>query len=666
MRMNGNHSLFRSILLSLLLIAVLPAGQGWAKSSDVLALESARKTFLQAEQALEGDDWVAYRSLRQALQDYPLLPYLDYQALHKRFHSLTSSDISAALDTFSDTPLQYSLRRDWLNSLAKQGRWKTYLQFATPGGTITQQCHRLNALLKTGRRSEALDAVEPIWLSGHSRPKACDPILDAWIASGRLTPQLVWQRIVLAMDADQLRLTRYLKRYLPTADQAWVDRWMTLHREPANPKGLLRKNHAYADEIAMDILNRMIRTDLQKALGIWQQIHDDPHFSDAQRLSLARTLVAFLALKNDKIAMLRVREMLPARLRSDPRFSEKLLQVALRQNDWSLVLETVQRLDPEQQNDEQWRYWHARALDQLGRRDEAKEIFIPLAKERSYYGFMAADHLGKSFSFLHQTLPVNDALLTQVAALPGLLRARELFALNRTLEARREWNLALQGRSTDELKAAAKMAQQWDWPSQVILTLAKIRYWNDLELRFPLYHRQQIDQQAKDHGLESAWIYAILRQESAFSADARSRAGALGLMQLMPSTAKEVAAKTSFRGFHVNDLLRPEVNIELGASYLHQIYRKLQGNPVLATAAYNAGPSRVLRWLPERPLATDVWIETVPFSETREYLKRVLAYTVIYNHRLGNTPERLPAKWQQPIGVPRVRDTASVKSTSDV
>jgi soluble lytic murein transglycosylase len=364
--------------------------------------------------------------------------------------------------------------------------------------------------------------------------------------------------------------------------------------------------------------------------------------------------------------MMRLRDLVPPNLRFDPKFNEKMLQVALRTNDWKLVLDTVENLTVKEQKQEHWLYWHARALSELGRREEANKLLVELSKERSYYGFMAADHLGQGFSFLHQSLPVEQSLIEQTAALPGLRRARELLALERTLEARREWNLALQDRSPAELKAAARLAQEWDWPSQVILTLAKIRYWNDLELRFPLNHRQQVDRQAKDHGLDSAWIYAIVRQESAFSVDARSSAGAIGLMQLMPRTAKEVATKTAYRSFEVNDLLQPEVNIELGAAYLNQIYRRLQENPVLATAAYNAGPSRVMGWLPDQPLATDVWIETVPFRETREYLKRVLAYTVIYNHRLGNHSARIPDKWQQPIGTIHARGKTANKAGSDV
>ena len=653
-----------SIFLLLYFCAILLAGTSWAKGQSTADLKATRDLFLRAERALESGDHAAYERLKQKLHDYPLLPYLEYQEIRQNFHKLDQNDIRLALQRFSDTPLQYQLRRDWLNTLAKQNRWNTYLEFSTPGGTITQQCHRLNAMIRTGHKQEAYQKVEAIWLHGYSRPDACDPVLNAWIGSGLLTKDLVWRRVALAIESDQLRLARYLKRFLPSTDQKWVDRWIDLHLKPSNPNRLLQERHPYADEIVVETLKRLTRKDAKKALDIWQQIYNNPRLSDRQQLSVIRTLASHLAVQDETASLQRLRSLVPAQLRSDPKFSDKLLQVALRQNDWNQVLNIINDLTFKEKGKEQWNYWYARALGQLGRNDEAKKAFESLARERSYYGFMAADHLGLDFSFLHESLPVSQHLLDQVASLPGLVRARELFALDRALEARREWNLALQNSSTDEFKAAAKLAQEWNWPSQAILTLAKIRQWNDLELRFPLKHRQQVDRQAKSYGLESAWIYAILRQESAFNSDARSRAGAIGLMQLMPTTAKEVASKAKTRPFKLNDLFQPGVNIELGSSYLNQIYRQLQENPILATAAYNAGPSRVKKWLPDEPQATDVWIETVPFSETREYLKRVLAYTLIYNHRLGNTPERLPKRWQKPIGAADIHNEPTTKPGS--
>jgi soluble lytic murein transglycosylase len=266
---------------------------------------------------------------------------------------------------------------------------------------------------------------------------------------------------------------------------------------------------------------------------------------------------------------------------------------------------------------------------------------------------MAANQLGVPPSLAHIALQTDQDLTDKMALNPGLQRARELFKLNRPMSARREWNFALKEADPEALRAAARLAQSWEWPSQSIITLAKLRYWNDLELRFPLTHQKTITGQAAGHGLDRAWVFAILRQESAFISDAKSSAGARGLMQLMPKTAKQVAKELKHTPLKLEDLFKPDLNIRLGTGYLNKIYRQLQENPVLATAAYNAGPHRVKSWLPDQPQATDIWIETIPFHETREYLKRVLAYTVIYNYRLGEQSKVVPKKWLTPIEAKR-------------
>ena len=360
-----------------------------------------------------------------------------------------------------------------------------------------------------------------------------------------------------------------------------------------------------------------------------------------------------LARDPDKKINQRLITLLPSHLHLDTKLSEKRLQAALQENDWQWALQTIKALSPEEQKQEQWRYWHSRALIELGRKLEGRKLLQSLAKERSYYGFLAAQRLGDKPNLAHMALQADQQLVETLAKRPGLKRALELIKLDRPLLARQEWNLALVGAGQEELKAAARLAQQWEWPSQSILTLARLRQWNDLELRFPLAHKQAITDQAKDHGIDIAWIYAILRQESAFMSDAKSSAGARGLMQLMPKTAKQVAKELKQSPVKLEDLYQPEVNIKLGAGYLNKVYRQLQESPVLATAAYNAGPHRVRSWLPEQSQASDIWIETIPFRETREYLKRVLAYTVIYSYRLGDLPITLPVEWLRPIKAPK-------------
>jgi soluble lytic murein transglycosylase len=321
----------------------------------------------------------------------------------------------------------------------------------------------------------------------------------------------------------------------------------------------------------------------------------------------------------------------------------------LQSGDWQLVLVTIEGLPKPDQQHERWRYWKARALISQGKAGAGEEILKVLSDDRSYYGFLAAQRLGDQPKLQHERLDAETNLMQRLLQDPALQRARELHHLGRCLAARREWNLAMRQRSDDELRAAARLAEQWDWPSQVILTLAKLRQWNDLELRFPLAHQHKITALAQDAGIDKAWIYAIMRQESAFMQDAKSPVGARGLMQLMPKTAESVAKELQLAISDPDELYQPELNLKLGTRYLNKIFRRLQENPVLATAAYNAGPRRVVNWLPKQAQAADIWIETVPFRETREYLKHVLAYTVIYNYRLGEDPSRPQSVWLRPI-----------------
>jgi soluble lytic murein transglycosylase len=468
------------------------------------------------------------------------------------------------------------------------------------------------------------------------------------------------------MSAGKTRLAGYLKRYLPQSETNMVDRWLQLYHHPGQVVTLLRTNHPMRNEMVVQAIRRLASRDLDAAFIAWEKFHDRTVFSDRQQRKIVYALASRLAREPDKKISQRLIALLPSHLQLDSRLSEKQLQAALQENDWQWVLQTVEVLSPEESQQEQWRYWRARALIELGRKQEGKTLLQTLAQERSYYGFLAAQRLGGEPKLSHTALQADQQLVATLARRPGLIRARELIRLDRPLLARQEWNLALAGAKQDELKAAARLAQQWEWPSQSIITLARLKLWNDLELRFPLAHREAITDQAKDKGIDSAWIYAILRQESAFMSDARSSSGARGLMQLMPKTAIEVAKKLNQSPVELNDLYQPEVNIKLGAGYLNMIYRQLQENPVLATAAYNAGPHRVLSWLPEQQQASDIWIETVPFRETREYLKRVLAYTVIYNYRLGDLHTTLPVEWLRPIEAKKPEQSGRVASGSDV
>ncbi|MES9853318.1 MAG: transglycosylase SLT domain-containing protein [Candidatus Thiodiazotropha sp. L084R] len=641
---------FTKTLLIGFLLSIATLSRGATEAiSDEQRLESQRKDFLAAEQALTKKDFISYQQLREQLSDYPLLVYLDYQETLVSIKQQSVQSISNRLKRLEGTPLKKRLEAQWLGFLAKHRLWKTYLQFSSEGGSIRQQCQRLNAMIKTGQAAKAHAEVPAIWLTGRSRPKVCDPVFKSWIAAGHLSEQLVWQRINMAMSQRQTKLARYLKRYLSQPQQKIADLWLNLYKRPQKVEQLTQINHPYVDEMVIQAIRKLAWRDIEAAFKAWEQFYTLEIFSKKQQQKAIYALAGGLAREPDKKLSQLLNKLLPEHLKLDSGLSEKELQTALQVKDWSWVLQVTETPPTDKKQLGQWQYWRARALIKLDRINEAKPILSSIAHERSYYGFLAANQLGIPPKLEHIALQTDQMLTDQMALKPGLQRARELHALNRLLPARREWNLVLKNVSPDELRAAARLAQLWNWPSQSIITLAKLRQWNDLELRFPLAHHKTITGQAQGHGIDRAWVYAILRQESAFISDARSSAGARGLMQLMPNTAKEVARELKHSPLHMDDLFQPDVNIRLGTGYLNKIYRELQENPVLATAAYNAGPTRVRSWLPDQPQATDIWIETIPFHETREYLKRVLSYTVIYNYRLGVPSKVVPKKWLTPI-----------------
>jgi soluble lytic murein transglycosylase len=501
--------------------------------------------------------------------------------------------------------------------------------------------------LQTGNPARAFTLAESLWLHGRSQPSACDPVFRAWRAAGRQSHELVWQRVALAMDAGELRLAKYLERYLTNPDKVWLNRWLRLHRDPQRVRRSqdFQTAHPYRERMLAHAVRRLSRFDGFDALALWGELQKRYPFSADERYDVERRLALTLASEENPQAYRFLQRVTPRA--EDERLHSALLRAALQRHDWPQLLDWLGRLPTELAENERWRYWRARALEQTGGKAEAQSLYRVVARERSYYGFLAADRTNRPYALMHAATPVDPELVERIGSRPAALRARELRALDRLTDARREWR-ALQ-RSLDRagLKAAAKLAEGWGWQDQAIFTLAKSGYWDDLELRFPLQHGDEVFRHAEQNGLEPAWVYAVIRQESAFNREARSPAGARGLMQLMPATARMVATKLLERRAPSRaSLYDPAVNIDLGTTYLRHVLDRLGDHPVLATAAYNAGPHRVKGWLPERRVDADVWVELVPFKETRGYLRRVMYYTVIYESRLGREPGSLLARMQ--------------------
>jgi len=642
------------------LLTPLAQASGWPQRD----LEGQRRRFVAAEQAFRDGDQARYRQLKAGLKDYPLLPYLDHLELTKDRDLASPADLAAFIARFPDTPLTPGLRRQRLNRLAAAGDWPAFLDAYRPDDAIEQRCHYLTALWQTGRTDAAMAEVAPIWLTEDSQPEACNHLFEEWARLGNLTGDLLWQRIERAMERGNTALARDLGTRLPAPEQVWVQRWAEIRDNPRllGEPNRLSGTHQERPRIVIDGIKRLAARDPVAASALWAGLRHDEGLAEADRCS-GDVAVALAQARENAGAVLGDLDRFDACLDTS-RLREQRLRAALHAGDWERLRRWIEALPAAEQADETWRYWRARALQAQGDEETATALWRDLAAERSYYGFLAADRLRSHYHFNHQPLRVDPGLAASIAEVPAAQRAKELLALGRAPPARREWHLLLEGLTAPELEAAASLAQDLGWHDQAILTLARAQSWDDLELRFPLAYSELIAAQADENRLDPAWIYALVRQESAFAPDIRSSAGAVGLTQLLPATASEMGQKRGAGRIAPLDLIRPSLNLALGSAYLATLSRRLGEHPVLATAAYNAGPSRVAGWLPAEPLDADRWVETIPLRETREYVQRVLAYLVIYRQRLGAEPLAL-SRLMTPISAERRPGGSERKSDHD-
>lgn len=629
---------------SLLLICLLCLAQALAaRPRD--ALELQRDTFIEAWEALKRGDEGAYRRHRERLGDYPLLAYLEDLELRRRLSRASDAEIRAFLDRHAETPLADALRRRWLYRLAERQAWRRFLAFYAEPQPVELRCQWLRARLAQAGKPDAdwLATAEDLWQVGHSQPDACDPVFKVLYASGRIGADQVWARFERAMANGKLSLARFLAARLPPAERATAERWREAHRRPAwtlrDP--VLRTDTPRHRQILIHAIRRLVRSDPGAAHRHWLKIADGHAFSPEQRRAAWSAIGLHAAYRrapeaHDWLANI------PPEARDDDHW-QWLGRSALWSGRWRDLTQTVAAMPAALANTPEWQYWRARALEAEGRKAEARAGFAELALDRSFHGFLAADRVAAPYALDSTPIEVAPALLDRLLDdHPGLLRARELYFVGFMLQARREWYRARQPLSPEELAAAAVLASRWGWHDRAIAAAAAARRYDDLELRFPLLHREQVMEVARRFRLDPALIYGIMRQESAFMQDARSSVGALGLMQLMPATGRATARLLRMPRPTAASLLRPEINIRLGSAYYRRMLDRFHDQPALAAAAYNAGPHRVDRWLPRgQAMDPDRWIDGIPFTETRRYVRGVLAYATVYRSRLGLPMVRL-------------------------
>lgn len=613
--------------------------------------QNERELYKKARSAQAKKKINEYHKYYTQLNGYPLQSYLFYNELRVRISKLSDEEVDAFLAENNNGPLATRLRLAWLSQLQKKGRYDSFLKYYQNEKAAALQCFYLSAKIRNQQieenKEKYINQIRDLWLVGKSQPSQCDPLFKWYKQQGYLTAELVWERFSLAMDKNRAGLAKYLSKQLPASEQKQAKLWLSTHSNPKSnlrSKALLSDNHINRN-IVRHGLNRLARKDLTAAHNLWLDMKDDYAFGSDLHDEVERSLALRAAYRHDERATSWMYQ-LPKEL-MDASTGMWRARSAIRSLDWDLVLRGVAMLTDEEKAEPQWQYWKARALEARGLQSDANVLYRNIASERSYYGFLAADKLSLQYNIVDEPVQYGAQELEEIEQTPSIIRARELLLVNQLTDARREWNFATEKYSQRQFQIAASLAHQWQWHDYAIRTIAKGKYFDDLEIRFPTPFTSQVNKYSSKRSLEPAFVYGIIRRESAFNPQARSPVGARGLMQLMPATAKQVSKQLKLRSPSREDLYTPGFNINLGSKYIGDMLNKFNGHRALASAAYNAGPHRVKAWLPEKnELPADVWVDTIPFTETREYVRAILAYTAVFEWKLNQTSTRLSAHLQ--------------------
>ena len=598
-------------------------------------IDQQRETFVDAWNTAERGDLERARELAMQIPEYPLTPWIEYRVLMKKLYAFPVAEVDTFLAEQQGYWVGQKLLNFWVAALKQRDRYQTFIAYYVPNsGSTEQDCYYYDSQRRAGNLGIAWQGAGKLWLSARSQPKECDPLFAAWRKSDGYDPALTWERYLLANAAGQNSLAGYLQRsvleepYLSYAETASrVQQQPNLLRDTSITKSLPQNESVIASGLL-----KLIPQNPDLASQLLQSYADEGAIDQSDRSSLIARLSSTYARQGNLQAALAVAQQ-HADAVTESHLAAEVRRI-LPEQDWSMILDWIDLLPADEAANPRWRYWEARAQEQLGL--PYQETMVELATARTFYGFLASMKLDQSFSLENQPEPVEPALHERLESDTKLVRALELRAVEFSLDARRGWFFDSNDRPNEEWNAAAKIAEAHDWHFMAISSMIRGGYWNDLETRFPLAYISDIQDAATKADISTTWAIAIARQESSFAEDIRSSAGAIGLMQLMPATAREMANANGV-SYSAERLDEPSYNTLLGTSYLKRAYDQLYDNEVYASAGYNAGISRARSWLQDgrENLPLDIWIETIPFLETRGYVQNVMAFSAIYAEKLN-------------------------------
>jgi len=630
-----SKSLYRLPSSMLALSTMIYSATGIAASP--VNLSEQRDLYDQAQQLLDNKQVDKYLALRPKIASYPLTPYVDYRTLLVQLNEKSPQQVSQFIEQHKGLPFSTRIRAPYIDHLAREQQWQSLLDFQTelPRGE-KYQCHYYYAQYKVGNTQLAYKGAEDLWLHGSSISDACDSLFEVWQKAGLQTDQQILNRMLLAFDARNSSLLKYLAKLVdsPQAKEQAND-MKALFAKPENVAKFAKQKPAnvfYRQQSEM-ALEKLARKDVEKAQLAWSAVVDGQKLTKEQAQNLA-DYISFRLINNDSASLIQWRDE-QIKLSANGKLIERRARLAIQQADWVGLANWIDILPSSMRESLRWQYWLARAELAIGKIKQANQRLEKIVGQRNFYSVAAAKELGRSVVYPQTTLQLDRSMIQPFDT--ALLRIDELIVRDKIAAAKSEWRHLLRRADKQQQEMLTAYAAYKRWHHLTVTGSIEAKMWDNLELRFPVAHRWWFNFYGEKHSIDPITLMSLARQESAMDVEAKSPVGARGIMQIMPSTAKYTARKyeLTYRGSH--DLYQVGKNIEIGSRYLQSLLDKYDNNRIFAFAAYNAGPGRVKTWRERTQGKLDAYafIEAIPFNETRGYVQNILMFEIYYRELLG-------------------------------
>ena len=651
------RSAIRSLrLTAAALTLALLCGTAAHSAGTAASYAETRKSFQDAYARATTSVTEAGEADGESLKNYPLYPYLQAARIQQALGSTDAASLSQAdkragdfIAVYGQQPVTRSLRRAWLDSLARRSQWNQFLAaFRDAGASDATRCESFNARIELGKTDGLAAEIAKEWLTPRSLPECDRPF--AWLKqNGALTTALIEERVHLALDNNNAAFARQIIDQLSPDRAAPLFQWAGLLESPLRSiDALIASPSTPVSEPALLAgWKRLTRMDPDAAKERYTKFVNARGLSHESASPYALALALALAWARDPAA-LEYFDLVAASDFDDPAL-EWWARAALWAKNWKLAAHAIAAMTETNRQTARWRYWAARTSEESHDEQTARLTYESLLADDNYYSGMAAAHLSRPMTPHPQSVPVNTDLLGTLQKVPALERARELFLCGMRPEAMAEWQFGSEALPAEARTQSIRLAAEWGWYDQAVTVATAQHVFNDYTLLYPRPYDAEVNAAAHLAQLAPEIVYGVVRQESLYRIDAVSIAGARGLMQLQPATARSTARYYKRPTPALTDLFDPYINTALGAARLRMLLDELDDQIPVALAGYNAGPNAVMRWLPQEPLDSDIWIENIPYNETRGYVQRILWHSLMFTWLRTQGHAQQTQSWLTPI-----------------